>query len=97
MHLWRILCDRWRNAWREVAAATVAAILAWMIAQKLFGHPHPIFAAVIAIVALGPGIANHRKQAWGSFSGWRQASWSAGSYGSFPISLRRWELVCSFL
>jgi len=61
----RVLYDRWQSAWREVAAATVAALLAWLAAQKLFGHPHPIFAAVIAIVALGPGIASHRKQAWG--------------------------------
>src|SRR5689334_15737003 len=61
----RKLYDRWRSAWREVAAATIAALLAWVVAQKVFGHPHPIFAAVIAIVALGPGIASHRKQAWG--------------------------------
>jgi uncharacterized membrane protein YgaE (UPF0421/DUF939 family) len=65
MQLGRILCDRWRSAWREVAAATIAALLAWVVAQKLFDHPHPLFAAVIAIVALGPGIASHRKQAWG--------------------------------
>jgi len=65
MHLWRILCDRWRSPLREVAAATIAALLAWVVAQDLFGHPHPIFAAVIAIVSLGPGIASHRKQAWG--------------------------------
>lgn len=61
----RTLCERWQSAWREIAAATVAAILAWVVAQKLFGHPHPIFAAVIAIVALGPGIPSHQKQAWG--------------------------------
>jgi uncharacterized membrane protein YgaE (UPF0421/DUF939 family) len=65
MHLHCILVDRWRNAWREVVAATIAALLAWIVAQKIFGHPHPIFAAVIAIVALGPGISSHRKQAWG--------------------------------
>ncbi|MBV6306317.1 FUSC family protein [Candidimonas humi] len=57
--------DRWRSAWREIAAATVAAMLAWVVAQKLFDHTHPIFAAVIAIVALGPGIPSHRRQAWG--------------------------------
>ena len=56
---------RWRNTWREVTAATIAALLAWEVAQKVFGHPHPLFAAVIAIVALGPGITNHPKQAWG--------------------------------
>lgn len=65
MHLGPTLYDRWRSAWREIAAATIAALLAWGVAQKLFGHPHPIFAAVIAIVSLGPGIASHQKQAWG--------------------------------
>ena len=69
MNLHRILVDRWRTAWREVLAATIAALLAWVVAQKVFGHPHPIFAAVIAIVALGPGITSHPKQAWVSFSG----------------------------
>jgi len=53
MHLARILYERWRSAWREVAAATLAALLAWLVAQKLFGHPHPLFAAVIAVVTPG--------------------------------------------
>jgi uncharacterized membrane protein YgaE (UPF0421/DUF939 family) len=65
MNFGRILYDRLRSAWREVAAATIAALLACAVAQRLFGHPHPVFAAVIAIVALGPGITSHRKQAWG--------------------------------
>jgi uncharacterized membrane protein YgaE (UPF0421/DUF939 family) len=65
MHPGRILYDRWRSSWREVATATIAGLLAWVVAQRIFGHPHPIFAAVIAIVALGPGIASHRQQAWG--------------------------------
>jgi len=57
--------NRWRDAWREIAAATIAAIVAWVVARNVFGHPHPIFAAVIAIVALGPGIPSHRRQALG--------------------------------
>lgn len=65
MNLGQILYDRWRSAWRETAAATVSAFLAWIIAQRVFGHPHPIFAAIIAIVVLGPGITSHRRQAWG--------------------------------
>lgn len=64
MHPLRNVFVRWRSAWREVAAATVAALLAWLVAQNLFGHPHPLFAAVIATVCLAPGIASHRKQAW---------------------------------
>jgi uncharacterized membrane protein YgaE (UPF0421/DUF939 family) len=65
MRLYLAILDRWRNAWREVAAATIAGLVAWEVAQRVFGHPHPIFAAVIAIVALGPGISSHRRQAWG--------------------------------
>jgi uncharacterized membrane protein YgaE (UPF0421/DUF939 family) len=65
MHLWHIVWDRWRSAWREVAAATIAGFLAWVVAEKLFGHPHPVFAAITAIVSLGPGITSHRKQSWG--------------------------------
>lgn len=60
-----VLQHRWRSTWREAAAATVAALLAWDVAAKVFGHPHPIFAAIIALVALGPGTASHRRQAWG--------------------------------
>ena len=56
---------RWSEAWREVAAGTLAAVLAWVIAQKVFGHPNPMFAAVIAVVCLAPGIPSYRKQAWG--------------------------------
>jgi uncharacterized membrane protein YgaE (UPF0421/DUF939 family) len=56
---------RWLDAWREVAAGTLAAVLAWVIAEKVFGHPHPMFAAVIAVVCLAPGIPSHREQAWG--------------------------------
>jgi|tagenome__1003787_1003787.scaffolds.fasta_scaffold20662297_2 uncharacterized membrane protein YgaE (UPF0421/DUF939 family) len=56
---------RWLDAWREVAAGTLAALLAWVIAQNVFGHPNPMFAAVIALVCLAPGIPSYRKQAWG--------------------------------
>jgi uncharacterized membrane protein YgaE (UPF0421/DUF939 family) len=65
MQFGRILYDRWRASWREVAAATIAAILAWVIARSLLDHPHPVFAAVIAVVSLAPGVASHRRQAWG--------------------------------
>lgn len=36
-----------------------------MIAQNVFDHPNPMFAAVIALVSLAPGIPSYRKQAWG--------------------------------
>jgi uncharacterized membrane protein YgaE (UPF0421/DUF939 family) len=59
-----IIVERWSKVWREVVASTIAAILAWIIARQIFGHTHPIFASVIAIVCLAPGIPNHSKQAW---------------------------------
>ena len=59
-----IMVERWSKVWREVVASTIAAILAWIIAQQIFGHTHPIFASVIAIVCLAPDIPNYSKQAW---------------------------------
>jgi uncharacterized membrane protein YgaE (UPF0421/DUF939 family) len=59
-----IILERWSKVWREVVASTIAAILTWIIAQQIFGHTHPIFASVIAIVCLAPGIPNYSKQAW---------------------------------
>jgi uncharacterized membrane protein YgaE (UPF0421/DUF939 family) len=56
---------RWVEAWPEVAAGTVAAVLAWLISENLLGHSHPMFAAVIAVVCLAPGVPNYRQQAWG--------------------------------
>ena len=56
-------------AWRDAAAAAVAAALAWMLAVELFGHPHPVFAAVSAIVCLAPGLPNHGRQAVGLILG----------------------------
>ena len=50
--LGRALGGRWRGAWREVAAATFAGLVAWLIVQRILGHAHPIFAAIIAIVVL---------------------------------------------
>jgi uncharacterized membrane protein YgaE (UPF0421/DUF939 family) len=57
--------QRLRVALPDAAAATVAAALAWLLARGLFGHPHPLFAAVTAIVCLAPGLPNHGRQAAG--------------------------------
>ena len=56
---------RLRAALPDAAAATVAAALSWLLARALFGHPHPVFAAVTAIVCLAPGLPNHGRQAVG--------------------------------
>jgi len=44
-------------------------VLVWFFAQTVFGHPHPIFAAIIAIVCLAPGLPSHNKQALGLLVG----------------------------
>jgi uncharacterized membrane protein YgaE (UPF0421/DUF939 family) len=61
--------SRLRAALPDAAAATVAAALAWMLSRFLFGHPHPIFAAVTAIICLAPGLPNHGRQAVGLILG----------------------------
>lgn len=63
------VASRLSGAWRDAAAAAVAAALAWMVAVEVLGHPHPVFAAVTAIVCLSPGLPNHGRQAVGLILG----------------------------
>lgn len=63
------IVDRLRQTWRDAAASAVAAVLAWVAAQYLFGHPQPIFAAVSAVVCLSPGLPSHGRQAVGLLLG----------------------------
>lgn len=60
---------RLRGAWRDAASAAVAGALAWMVAFGVFGHPHPVFAVVSAILCLAPGLPNHGRQAIGIILG----------------------------
>lgn len=60
---------RFALAWRDAAASAVAAGIAWVLAVWLFGHPHPVFAAVTAIVCLSPGLPSHGRQAIGLMLG----------------------------
>jgi uncharacterized membrane protein YgaE (UPF0421/DUF939 family) len=60
---------QWSAAGRNVLASTVAGALAWLIAQTVFGHPHPVFAAIVAIVCLAPGLPSHARQALGLLIG----------------------------
>jgi uncharacterized membrane protein YgaE (UPF0421/DUF939 family) len=64
----RIL-GRWSHAWREVLASALGAALAWMLAERLLGHPQPIFAPISAIVCLAPGLPSHTKQTMGLLLG----------------------------
>lgn len=64
-----VIMERWSSAWRDVLASSVAGAIAWTIAQKLFGHPFPIFAAIVALVCLAPGLPSHARQALGLLVG----------------------------
>jgi uncharacterized membrane protein YgaE (UPF0421/DUF939 family) len=64
----RIL-DRWSHAWREVLASASGAALAWVVAERLLGHPQPIFAPISAIICLSPGLPSHTKQTIGLLIG----------------------------
>jgi len=63
------LPGRARAAWRDAGASAIAAGIAWVLAIWLLGHPHPIFAAISAIVCLSPGLPSHRQQAIGLMAG----------------------------
>lgn len=56
-------------AWRDAAGSGIAVVLAWILAQWLFGHDRPMFAAVTAIVCLAPGLPNHFRQTLGMLVG----------------------------
>jgi uncharacterized membrane protein YgaE (UPF0421/DUF939 family) len=60
---------RWSGAWREALASALAAGLSWFLAQRIFGHQQPVFAAISAIICLAPGLASHSKQAVGLLLG----------------------------
>jgi uncharacterized membrane protein YgaE (UPF0421/DUF939 family) len=60
---------RWRETWRGSMASAVAAGLAWVLAQHLFGHSKPLFAAISAIICLSPGLPSHAGQALGLLVG----------------------------
>ena len=60
---------RWSEAWREALASALGAALSWFLAERLLGHPQPIFAAISAIVCLSPGLPSHTKQTMGLLLG----------------------------
>jgi len=70
MHtLTQTLYQRALENWRDSFASAVAACLAWLLSQWLFGHPAPLFAAITAIVCLAPGLPSHGQQAIGLLIG----------------------------
>ena len=65
----RLSLERMNGAWRDALATAIAGALAWLLANWLLGHPHPVFAIVTAIVCLAPGLPNHGRQATGLMLG----------------------------
>lgn len=63
------VAGRLRAALGDAVVATLASAVAWELSKILFGHPHPVFAAVTAIVCLAPGLPSHARQAVGVFTG----------------------------
>lgn len=64
-----VIANRFSLAWRDAAISAIAAGIAWIVAVWLLGHPHPVFAAVSAIVCLSPGLPSHGRQAMGLMLG----------------------------
>ena len=48
---------------RPILQATVAAALAWLVAQKVVGHGQPFFAPVSAVITLGLTVGEQRSRA----------------------------------
>ena len=68
-HFAGIIIARWSNAWFDVLASSIAGAVAWILSQKLLGHPYPVFAAIVALVCLAPGLPSHARQAVGMLVG----------------------------
>jgi uncharacterized membrane protein YccC len=49
----RMRAERLRGAARMILQATIAAVVAWVLATEVVGHPRPFFAPVSAMITLG--------------------------------------------
>lgn len=54
---------QFRTSWKDALGAGVASGIAWSVSQHILGHPHPIYAAMSALICLAPGLPNHGRQA----------------------------------
>lgn len=53
---------RLRGAAPRALVCAVAATAAYAASHWLLGHPQPVFAAIVALVCLSPGVADHLRQ-----------------------------------
>ena len=45
--------ERWRSYWFLILQTAVTGGMAWFVAERLLGHPAPLFAPIAAIITLG--------------------------------------------
>lgn len=57
------ISTRFMQTWKYSLASSVALAISWIIAQKIFGHEKPLFAAITSVICLAPGIPSHVRQA----------------------------------
>ena len=55
--------ERLRANWRWFAQAALATAPSWALAQELFGHPRPIFAPVVGLIAVSTTLGRRRRYA----------------------------------
>ncbi|PTW62396.1 uncharacterized membrane protein YgaE (UPF0421/DUF939 family) [Breoghania corrubedonensis] len=61
--LMNTLAARMSRTWRNALASAMAVAISWALARSLFGHEHPLFAAITPIICLAPGLPSHLRQA----------------------------------
>ena len=59
----RTVVERLRANWRWFAQAALATAPAWWLAQQLFGHPRPIFAPLVGLIAVSTTLGRRRRYA----------------------------------
>ncbi|MEA2287264.1 MAG: hypothetical protein QOJ21_3307 [Solirubrobacteraceae bacterium] len=57
------IAERLRANWRWFAQAALATAPAWWLARELFGHPRPIFAPMVALIAISTTLGQRRRYA----------------------------------
>ncbi|SCL33618.1 Uncharacterized membrane protein YgaE, UPF0421/DUF939 family [Micromonospora rhizosphaerae] len=54
---------RLKRGWLPVVEATLAAVIAWVLAARLVGHPEPFFAPAAALIVLGQARGQRMRRA----------------------------------
>jgi uncharacterized membrane protein YgaE (UPF0421/DUF939 family) len=57
------IAERLKANWRWFAQAALATAPSWWLARELFGHPRPIFAPMVALIAISTTLGQRRRYA----------------------------------